>query len=416
MTPFKILHKDGKARIGNLTTPHGIIETPNFIPVGTQGTVKALSPKDLKEIGIQVVLANTYHLMLRPGDELIKKLDGLHKFMNWDRPIMTDSGGFQVFSLGVALEHGVGKLLRENDKPGLNLNLQTGFVGSKPRLNKITEEGVEFQSHLDGSKHILTPEKSMQIQTNLGSDLVVAFDDLESPKYSYEETLKSLELTERWELRSRGAFYGVTHGGVFKDLRVRSARFVDKHFDAIALGGAHKDRKTLYQVVDWTVDNVSEGKVRHLLGIGEVEDLFNCIERGVDLFDCVAPTRRARNGSLYICPKCGGNAKNQQAVSFGNSFALSIGLSKFTKDKKPIDPHCNCYTCQNFSRAYLRHLFMAKEILFHNLATYHNVYFITKLVEKIREAISINHFNKLKSFWLNPHLLRGTKKPPLIKF
>lgn len=369
---FKILHKDGKARVGELTTAHGVIETPNFIPVGTQGTVKAISPKDLKEIGVQVVLANTYHLMLRPGEKLIKKLGGLHQFMGWPGPIMTDSGGFQVFSLGVALEHGVGKLLKD------------GETKIRPRLNAITEEGVTFQSHLDGSKHILTPEKSIQIQQDLGADLIVAFDDLESPKYSYTETLKSLELSERWELRSRGAFYGVTHGGIFKDLRIRSAKFVDKHFPGIALGGAHKDKKTLYQVVEWTVAQVSEEKPKHLLGIGEVEDLFNGVSRGIDLFDCVAPTRRARNGSLYVFPNT----------------TISIMQAKYTADKKPIDPKCNCYTCQNFSRAYLRHLFMAKELLYHQLATIHNLYFINNLMKQIREAIKDKTFKKLKGSFL----------------
>lgn len=365
MASFKILHKDGKARVGKLTTKHGVIETPCFIPVGTQGTVKALGPRELKEIGVQVVLANTYHLMLRPGDKLIQKFGGLHKFMNWDKPIMTDSGGFQVFSLGIALEH-----------------------GGRPRLNKVSEEGVTFQSHLDGSKHILTPEKSMQIQTNLGSDLTVAFDDLESPRYSYNETLKSLELSERWAIRSKGAFYGVTHGGIYKDLRVRSAKFVDKHFPGIALGGAHKDKVSLYQVVEWTIDNVSDEKPRHLLGIGEVEDLFECIERGVDLFDCVAPTRRARNGSLYVFPHS----------------IISIAQAKYTADKNPIDPNCLCLTCQNFSRAYLRHLYMSKELLYHQLATYHNVYFITHLVGEIRESIKEGGFKQLKKQWL-----RGTK-------
>lgn len=372
MTSFKILQKQGKARVGELTTPHGVIETPNFIPVGTQGTVKAISPKDLKEIGVQVVLANTYHLMLRPGEKLIKKMDGLHQFMGWSGPIMTDSGGFQVFSLGVALEHGVGKLLRDEESK------------IKPRLNKISEEGVTFQSHLDGSKHILTPEESIQIQKDLGSDLIVAFDDLESPRYSYTETLKSLELSERWELRSKGAFYGVTHGGIFKDLRIRSAKFVDKHFPGIALGGAHKDKKTLYQVVEWTIANVSEEKPKHLLGIGEVEDLLNGVERGVDLFDCASPTRRARNGSLYVK---GGST-------------ISIMQAKYTTDKKPIDPKCNCYTCQNFSRAYLRHLFMAKELLFYQLATIHNLYFITHLMSKIRESIKTGDLNKVKESFL----------------
>lgn len=389
MNQFKILHKQslpskdgrsGKARVGQLKTAHGVIETPNFIPVGTLATVKAMPPRALEEIGIQIVLANTYHLMLRPGADLIEKMGGLHKFMNWDKPIMTDSGGFQVFSLGVALEHGVGKLLNDEDSK------------SRPRLNQITEEGVIFQSHLDGSKHILTPEKSIKIQKQLGADLIVAFDDLESPKYSYEETLKSLELSERWELRSKGAFYGVTHGGVFEDLRIRSARFVDKHFEGIALGGAHKDKKTLYQVVNWTVDNVSDDKPRHLLGIGEVEDLIECSEKGVDLFDCVAPMRRARNGSLYISKKSGGNRKN--------NFTLNISQSRFTKDSGPIDISCECYTCKNFSKAYLRHLYMSKELLYHYLATHHNIYFINNLMQKIREAIYENNFPDLKTNWL----------------
>ncbi|MBI4038155.1 tRNA guanosine(34) transglycosylase Tgt [Candidatus Daviesbacteria bacterium] len=379
MVSFKILHQQGQARLGKLTTPHGVIETPNFIPVGTQGAVKALGPRELREIKVQAVLANTYHLMLRPGDKLIKKMGGLHKFMNWLGPLMTDSGGFQVFSLGVALEHGVGKLLRE----------QGGSEQPKPRLNRITEEGVEFQSHLDGSKHILTPEKSMQIQANLGSDLTVSFDDLESPKYSYAETLKSLELTEKWGLRSKKAFYGVTHGGVFKDLRVRSAKFVDKNFLGIALGGAHKNKKTLCQVIDWTLGSVDPQKPRHLLGIGEPQDLWEGAKRGVDLFDCAAPTRRARRGSLYISPQSG----------LSKNFAINISSAKFTNDKNPVDPTCSCYVCQNFSRAYLRYLYQAGEILYHQLATYHNVYFINNLMKKIRESIKNKKFSRLKNGW-----------------
>ncbi len=389
---FKIIQKDGQARLGKLTTAHGTIETPTFIPVGTQATVKALTPEQLKTIGVQAVLSNTYHLMLRPGVETIEKLGGLHKFMNWPGPIMTDSGGFQVFSLGVALEHGVGKLLHEEEGK------------ARPRLNNITEEGVNFQSHLDGSKQTLSPEKSIDLQLKLGADLIVVFDDLESPKYSYEETLKSLELSERWELRSLAAYtqkvrpyvakpllYGVTHGGVFKDLRVRSAKFVDQHFDGIALGGAHKDKKTLYQVVEWTVANVSDEKPRHLLGIGEIEDFFECIERGIDLFDCAAPTRRARNGSLYISPPIGKPK---------NNFQFSIINSQFKNDPKPIDPKCKCYTCQNFSRAYLRHLYLAKEILFHELASIHNVFFTTNLLKEIREAIKVGEFKSLKKRWV----------------
>lgn len=400
---FKILAKDGKARVGELVTLHGVIETPNFNPVGTQGAVKGLGPRELKEIGVQIILGNTYHLMLRPGVNLIEKFGGLHKFINWDKPIMTDSGGFQVFSLGVALEHGNSKVVGESGK---------GKGGSdyepKPRLNKITEEGVTFQSHLDGSKHILTPERSIDIQKKLGADLIVAFDDHESSKHTKKEMQQSLELTEKWALRSKNAFdkkpndrgqkcqqllYGVVHGGIHKDLRVRSARFTDKYFDAIAIGGIYGDKQNLCQIIDWVTPEVSEDKPRHLLGIGEVEDLFNGIERGMDFFDCVAPTRRARFGSLYISPKTGGNTKN--------SFTLNIRQSGYVSDKKPIDPNCNCYTCQNFCRAYLRHLYNAGEILYHQLATYHNVYFVTNLVKKIREAIKARKFRKLKEEYIN---------------
>ena len=275
---FEIVKKDkkSKARAGVINTPHGEIETPIFIPVGTNSSVKSVNPRDLKEMGAQIVLANTYHLHLRPGEDLIKKFGGLSKWMSWGGPTMTDSGGFQVFSLGIGLEHGVGKLLRDE------------VTEAKPRLNKITKEGVMFQSHLDGSKQFLSPEISIKIQEKLGPDLIVAFDDLESPKYNHEETEKSLVLTEDWLLRSVAAhkrkdqlLYGVTHGGSFKDLRIKSARFVDDHFDAIALGGAHKNKSDMHKIVEWTMDNISENKPRHMLGIGEVDDIFELIERGI---------------------------------------------------------------------------------------------------------------------------------------
>lgn len=390
---FKILHKSGKARVGQLKTIHGIVETPNFIPVGTQGSVKALSPRDLKNIEVQVVLANTYHLMLRPGADLIQKFGGLHKFMSWEGPIMTDSGGFQVFSLGVGLESGEGKVLKE---------VEDIKNGQKVRLAKVTEEGVTFQSHLDGSRHFLGSEESIKIQHQLGADLIVAFDDHESIKMSKGEVVKSLELTKRWALKSKEVWkklkskqllYGVIHGGIHQDLRIKSAKFTDKHFDAIAIGGIYGSKRTLYKIVEWVLGEVSEEKPRHLLGIGEVEDLFNGVERGVDLFDCVAPTRRARNGSLYIQPKNGGRTNN--------NFTLNIRSKKFATDKKSTDPGCNCYCCQNFSRAYLRHLYMAGEILYHYLATYHNVYFIISLVKKIREAILNNQFRRLRALWLS---------------
>lgn len=406
MKNFQILAKDGKARVGKLITPHGVIETPNFNPVGTQGSVKALGPRELTEIGVQIILGNTYHLMLRPGAELIEQFGGLHQFMGWDKPIMTDSGGFQVFSLGVALEHGSGKVVGKSEKGEREYE-------AKPRLNKITEEGVIFQSHLDGSKHILTPEKSIEIQRKLGADLIVAFDDHESSKHTKKQMLESIRLTERWGLRSlkenkkrTGAklihleggdiaaplLYGVVHGGTHKDLRIRSARFTDDNFDAIAIGGIYGDKKKLCRIIEWVVSEVSENKPRHLLGIGEVEDLFNGIEQGIDFFDCVAPTRRARFGSLYVSPQNGGSREN--------SFTINIRQSGYISDKKPIDTDCGCYTCQNFSRAYLRHLYFAGEILYHQLATYHNVYFITKLIEQIRQAIKDGEFKRIKDEYL----------------
>ncbi len=408
MKKFKILAKDGKARVGQLETPHGVIETPNFNPVGTQGSVKALGPRELKEIGVQIILGNTYHLMLRPGIDLIKKFGGLHKFINWDKPIMTDSGGFQVFSLGIALEHGNSKVLREDEG-----ELEADNFKKRPRLNKITEDGVIFQSHLDGSRHVLTPEKSIQIQRDLGADLIVAFDDHESAKHTKAEMEKSLELTEKWGLRSLKEYkerkgvnvnhpegvnvatpllYGVVHGGTHKDLRIRSAQFTDENFEAIAIGGIYGDHQQLCQIIEWVNQATSEEKPRHLLGIGEVQDLFNGIERGMDFFDCVAPTRRARFGSLYISPKNGGSRKN--------SFTINIRQSGYISDKKPIDPGCLCYTCQNFSRAYLRHLYIAGEILYHQLATYHNIYFITKLVGNIRQAIKNGEFKRMKNEYI----------------
>lgn len=390
---FKITSKDGKtkARAGIIKTPHGEIETPIFVPVGTQGSVKAVDPKQLHELGAEVVLANTYHLHLRPGEDLIKKFGGLAKFMSWNGPTMTDSGGFQVFSLGVGKEGGGVKFLREETKYQEPEDV-------KPRLNKISEEGVTFQSHIDGSTHKLTPESSIEIQEKLGADLIVAFDDLESPKYDYEKTKKSLEMTYHWELRSEKAhkrknqlLYGVTHGGQFKDLREESAKFVDENFDAIALGGAHLSKRNLYKVVDWTTNIVSEGKPRHLLGIGEVDDLFEGIERGIDSFDCVIPTRIGRTGFFFISPPLG---------SIHNRFRTDIDKTEFTTDQKPLDPNCNCYTCENFTRGYIHHLFRARELLSYNLLSLHNVHFLVNLTKQIRQSILDGNFQNFKKKWL----------------
>jgi queuine tRNA-ribosyltransferase len=432
---FKITSKDKntKARVGIIKTPHGEIETPIFVPVGTQASVKAVDPRQLHELGAQVVLANTYHLHLRPGENIIKKFGGLSKFMSWNGPTMTDSGGFQVFSLGVGKEGGGIKFLRQDLKHGgsvsksaevdtkifslpaqgsKKLSLKSkdsnesseNFVSLRAdelvpgRLNKITEDGVTFQSHIDGSKQYLSSETSIAIQEKIGADLIVSFDDLESPNYDYKKTKESLEMTYRWELRSKKAhsrkdqlLYGVTHGGQFKDLREESARFVDKNFDAIALGGAHLSKANLYDVVDWTTDIVNEQKPRHLLGIGEVDDLFEGIERGIDTFDCVIPTRIGRTGFFFISPPLG---------SIKNRFRTDIDKPQYVKDQKPLDPNCNCYTCQNFTRGYIHHLFRARELLSYTLLSLHNVHFLVNLTKQIRTAILDDKFLQMKKDWL----------------
>ncbi len=425
MPKFKIIQKDktSKARVGQIETDHGIVLTPAFFPVGTKGTVKSLTPEHLKEIGVEAVLGNTYHLMLQPGEDVIAKHGGIAKFMGWKRdhsrytnisgvnafgPTMTDSGGFQVFSLGVGLEKPGVKFLKEE-----KLNLKNNISNLKdeeprPRLNKITEEGVEFQSHIDGSKHKLTPESSIDIQEKLGADLIIAFDDLESPTYSFEQTKKSLDLTNRWELRSlkyhlaskgltlrgkkqRQLLYGVTHGGQFESLRKESARFVNSHFDAIALGGAHRSKSNLYEVIDWTVSELDEEKPRHLLGVGEVDDIFEAVERGIDTFDCVIPTRLGRMGHVFISPE-EGNMRNR--------FRFDITKSKYATSNEPLAIGCLCYVCKNFTRAYINHLFRSRELLAYILATYHNVYFFNNLTRQIRESIIDKKFSALKKAWI----------------
>ncbi|MBP9716359.1 MAG: tRNA guanosine(34) transglycosylase Tgt [Candidatus Levybacteria bacterium] len=387
---FKIISKDKSARAGVIKTPHGDVLTPAFFPVGTKGTLKSMTGAQIREIGPQAVLGNTYHLMLQPGEEMVEKMGGLSKMMDWNGPTFTDSGGFQVFSLGVGLEKPGVKFLKEE--------IATNIEESKPRLNRITEDGVEFQSHIDGSKHMLSPESSIKIQEKLGADLIVAFDDLESPTYDESKTLKSLELTERWLLRSLKAqkrsdqlIYGVTHGGQFENLRKKSAEFVNSHFDAIALGGAHASKKNLYEVVEWTVSCLDEDKPRHLLGIGEVDDIFEAVERGIDTFDCVIQTRLGRMGHVFVSPPIG-NIKNR--------FRFDITKSKFASDLKPIDENCDCYVCKTYPRAYINHLFRSKELLAYTLASYHNVYFTVNLTNKIRQSIIDGKFASLKNSWI----------------
>lgn len=404
---FEIIHKDKntKARLGKLSTPHGIVNTPGFVSIGTAATVKSLTPLDLKELGAEIVLGNTYHLHLRPGEDVVAEFGGLSPYMGWNGPTMTDSGGYQVFSLGSAQEHGTdesgNKLNKFSSEPELlEHDRLTPRKSQTIKPARIDEEGVTFYSHLDGSERRFTPKISIQIQEKLGADLIVEFDDHESPLWNYETTKKSLERTNRWGLESLKAqtrddqlMYGVVHGGVYENLRKQSAEFTNRHFHAVSIGGSYTSKQMLYQVIDWSVPYFDEDKPRHLLGIGEVQDIFEAVTRGMDFFDCVAPTRRGRHGSIYISPANGGNIKN--------NFAFQISNEEFIHDKHPLDPGCLCYTCQNFSRGYINHLFRAKELLSYRLATYHNLFFMQILMKSIREAIESHQFEQLKEQWLS---------------
>lgn len=341
--------RDSKARLGKIYTPHGVIETPIFMPVGTRATVKAMTPEELKDLGAQIILGNTYHLYLKPGHELIEEAGGLHKFMNWDRPILTDSGGFQVFSLG--------------------------------DLRKITEEGVEFRSHIDGSKHFISPEKSIQIQNSLGSDIIMAFDECAPYPSDWDYVKKSLERTTRWAKRCKDAnanpdtqaLFGIIQGGMYRDLREQSSKeIIDLDFPGYAVGGLSvgEPADLMCEMLDYTVPLLPKEKPRYLMGVGSPDYLFEAVIRGIDMADCVLPTRIARNGTVL--------------TSQGK---LVIRNATYSRDFTSLDPECDCYTCKNYSRAYIRHLFNVNEILGSRLATIHNLYFLIKLMENIREAI-----------------------------
>lgn len=386
MFSFRILKKSKKsrARLGVLKTSHGRVKTPAFVAVATQGTVKTLSPEELQKIGTQIILGNTYHLYLRPGAETVAQLGGLHRFMNWSGPLMTDSGGFQIFSLGQSLEQGIGKIF-----PGANSELQkkSGFSKTgQGSLVKIREKGVEFRSHIDGSKHFFTPEKSIQIQKQLGADIIFAFDECTSPLADYDYTKRAMERTHRWAERSlkefhrrqssvisRQLIFGIVQGGAYRDLREESARFIGSlPFSGFGIGGSlGKSKKDMKKVLDWTLSLLPENKPRHLLGIGRPEDIREAVKQGIDLFDCVWPTRIARNGTFIV----------------GEKQTLKITQPRYKKSKEPILKNCPCYCCQNFTRAYLHHLFKANEILGHRLATLHNLTFMLNLFQTVRQEI-----------------------------
>lgn len=397
---------------------HGDVPTPIFMPVGTQATVKTLDTRDLEAAGVPIILANAYHLHLRPGEDMVAKLGGLHKFMNWPHPILTDSGGFQVFSL----EH---------------LSTKTLEHKNTKALIHIDDDGVTFRSHLDGSLHRFTPESAIELQHKLGADIIMAFDQCTSDTASQEDTCLAMERTHRWAKRclefhchsdlpryrrgqsggipqttkgsldsaclpvgrardDRQYLFGIIQGGRFKNLRVESAKFITSlDFPGIAVGGESVGFNMAHtkKIMSWIGPYLPEDKPRYSMGVGFApSDLFAVVEAGIDMFDCVAPTRMARNGALYISPGAGGNE--------GNKYRLNIKSSPFKLDKKPIDSWCDCFTCQNHTRAYLSHLFRADELLGLRLATIHNVRFMLKLMEEIRAAIAENEFQKLKKYWV----------------
>jgi len=343
-----ITSSHNSARLGRLTLSHGVVETPVFMPVGTQATVKTMTPEDLYEIGAGIILSNTYHLHLRPGEELVEKAGGLHKFMNWERNILTDSGGFQVFSLS--------------------------------KLHKITDEGVEFQSHLDGSRRFLTPEKVMDIEQKLGADIAMCFGECAPYPCSYEEAEQAVNRTTLWAKRCRDshrredqALFGIVQGNVFPDLRARSAEeLVKLDFPGYAIGGLSvgEPKEHMYEILEFMHPLLPADKPRYLMGVGEPEDLIEGVKRGVDMFDCVLPTRLARHGTAYT-----------------HSGKITVRNAVYAEDFAPIDSRCDCYVCKNYSRAYLRHLIKAEEILAHRLLSYHNVYFLVNLMAKIRKAV-----------------------------
>nr|WP_290667968.1 tRNA guanosine(34) transglycosylase Tgt [Ardenticatena sp.] len=403
---FETVHRHGAARIGRLHTPHGLVETPAFVAVGTQATVKSLTPEDLRDIGTQIIFANTYHLYLRPSAEIVAEMGGLHRFMRWDGPIMTDSGGFQVFSLGASIEQGVGKVasIFPDEDPNAPRPKRKPTEGHS--LVKITEEGVYFRSHLDGSRHFFTPELSIQIQRQLGADIILAFDECTSPLHDEAYTRRAMERTHRWALRSLEAFrnsqplhgypqalYGIVQGGAYHDLRIESARFIaEQPFDGIAIGGSlGRTKDDMRAVLDWTIPLLPDDKPRHLLGIGEIPDIFDAVQRGVDTFDCVAPTRMARNAGILARTLDGKRLPK---------FRLNLRNARFKRDPRPLVEGCTCYTCRTYSRAYLHHLFRANELLAYRLATIHNLHYLNDLMRQIRAALLQGTFDELRHHWL----------------
>lgn len=364
---FEIIKKSKKtkARLGKLLTPHGVIDTPVFMPVGTKATVKAMTPRELEQLNINMILSNSYHLYLKPGHELIAQAGGLHQYMAWNGSILTDSGGFQIFSLG--------------------------------KLNKISDEGVFFNSHIDGSKHFINPEKAMEIQMALGSDIAMAFDECSPYPAGKFQAETAARRTLQWARKckevhnnSKQSLFGIVQGGMYRDLRIQNARnLVELDFPGYAIGGLSvgEPKPLMYEVLDYTVPCLPMEKPRYLMGVGAPQSILEGVIRGVDMFDCVLPTRNARNGSIFT-----------------SSGKISITNSKYKNDLTPLDSKCNCYTCQNFTKAYLRHLYMSKEILSSILGTIHNLYFMASLMKNIRIAIQQDRILQYKETFLSNFL------------
>ena len=362
---FKLISQDKNARLGNLTTAHGEIETPIFMPVGTAASVKAMHLKDVEASGAQIILANTYHLMLRPGQKNIKELGGVRKFMGWNKPLLTDSGGFQIMSLG--------------------------------KLRKIENDGVTFKSHLDGTKYFLSPEKSTDIQNALDATISMQLDECIPFPASYEESERAMKLSLEWALKSREAFkeregygqFGIVQGSIHADLRkVSSQKLIDIGFDGYAIGGlaVGEGQELMFKTLDFTTNNMPVDKPRYLMGVGKPDDLIGAVKRGVDMFDCVLPTRSGRTGQ-----------------AFTSRGTVNIKNARHILDKRPLDNNCNCHTCKNFSRAYLHHLFKAQEILGLMLLSWHNIHFYITLMENIRNSIKFKEFDKFENTFLEQY-------------
>ncbi len=390
---FKILKKSkiSRARIGVIETKHGAIETPCFVPVATQGTVKALESSEVLKTKSQILIANAFHLHLRPGEKIIKASGGLHKYMNWQKPLMTDSGGFQVFSLGFGKDFGIGKILKSDTNTRIHTNdtndanIKKITIGQQPKLLKITEKGVWFTSYIDGKKIFLGPKESIKIQEKIKADIIFAFDECPPPNADYKYNKKAMERTHRWAIKSLKAkssklkaqsIYGIVQGGRFKDLRIESARFISSlDFDGFGIGGEFgENQKGMANMLKWVMNELPENKPRHLLGVGYLDDILNMIKSGVDTFDCTVPTHYARHGYAFI---------SQGKLDMSKS----IFLNPPAGGKNPLDKNCDCMVCQNYTRSYISHLYKAHEITALNLLTFHNLYFFNSYIEKIREGI-----------------------------